>query len=121
MILVDTSIWIDHLKRTDPKLFELLHEGEVCTHPFIIGELASGNLKNRVEIIQLLKALPEVLVATDDEVLQFIEERHLYGKGLSYIDIHLLASTFINKVSLWTKDKQLSIIYLEINTKKNIF
>ena len=121
MILVDTSVWIDHLRKTDPKLYELLHRGEVCIHPVIIGELAIGNLKNRVEIVQLLKALHEVLVATDEEVLQFIEKRHLYGKGLSYIDIHLLASSLINKVSLWTKDKKLSNIYSEINSNNNIF
>jgi len=115
MTLVDTSVWIDHLRKADLELTKLLHKGEVCTHPFIIGELASGNLKNRIEIIQLLKALPKVLIATDEEVMQFIEDRHLYGKGLSYIDIHLLASSVINKVSLWTKDKRLAVVYSEIN------
>lgn len=121
MILVDTSIWIDHLRKTDLKLFNLLQKGEVCIHPFIVGEIACGNLINRVEIIQLLKALPEVQVASDGEVMQFIENIQLYGKGFGYIDIHLLASSFINKVSLWTKDKRLSAIYSELNLNKNIF
>ncbi len=98
-----------------------LQKGEVCIHPFIVGEIACGNLINRTEIIQLLKTLPEVLVATDDEVLQFIESRQLYGKGLGYIDIHLLASSFIEKVSLWTKNKRLSFAYSELNYNKNIF
>jgi predicted nucleic acid-binding protein len=118
MILADTSVWIDHLRKTDQKLFDILQKGEVCIHPFIIGEIACGNLSNRVEIIDLLRALPEVLVASDDEILQFIENRQLYGKGLGYIDIHLLASAFINKVSFWTRDKRLSRIYSDLNLNK---
>jgi predicted nucleic acid-binding protein len=115
MILADTSIWIDQLRKTDIKLFDFLQKVEVSTHPLIIGEIACGNLTNRIEIIQLLKALPEVIVATDDEVMLLIQSRQLYGKGLGYIDIHLLASSFINKVSLWTKEKRLSAIYSELN------
>ncbi|MBN2038981.1 MAG: PIN domain-containing protein [Spirochaetes bacterium] len=72
MILVDTSVWIDHLRKKDQKLFELLHNGEVCTHPLVTGEIARGNLKNRTEIIELLKALPELQTAMDDEILHFI-------------------------------------------------
>ncbi len=119
MILADTSVWIDHLRKTDSKLSGILQKGEVCIHPFIVGEIACGNLANRDEIIELLKALPEVSVASDDEILQFIENRQLYGKGLGYIDIHLLASSLINKVSLWTNDKRLSDIYSELKLKKN--
>ena len=111
MILVDTSVWIDHLRKKDLILSDLLHKEEVCIHPFIIGEIACGNLVNRNEIIILLKALPEVVIAIDEEVLQFIENRRLYGKGLGYIDIHLLASSLLNNISLWTKDKRLSTIY----------
>lgn len=114
MILVDTSVWIDHLRKTDQKLFEILQNGKVCIHPFIVGEIACGNLTNRVEIIDLLKALPEVLMVSHDEILQFIENRELYGKGLGYIDIHLLASSFINKVPLWTRDKRLSAVSSEL-------
>lgn len=114
MILADTSVWIDHLRKRDPELSEILQKGEVCIHPFIIGEIACGNLTNRIEIIELLKALPEVLAASEDETLQFIENQKLYGKGLGYIDIHLLASSLINKVSLWTKDKRLSDIYSDL-------
>jgi len=115
MVLVDTSVWIDHLRKKDTKLFELLHEGEVCIHPFVIGEIACGNIINRTEILRLLKALPEVLAATDDEVLHFIENHKLFGKGIGYIDVHLLASSFINKVTFWTKDKSLSAIYSKLN------
>ncbi len=118
MILVDTSVWIDHLRKTDPELSDNLQNGEVCIHPFIIGEIACGNLTNRVEIIELLKALPEVLVASHDETLHFIENQKLYGKGLGYIDIHLLAATFINKVPLWTRDKRLSVVYSELKLKR---
>ncbi len=121
MILVDTSVWIDHLRKKDEKLFNLLLEGEVCIHPFIIGEIACGNLNNRIEIIRLLKALPEVLIANDDEVLLVIDNRKLYGKGLGYIDIHLLASSLINKVPLWTKDRRLSDVYSELNINQNTF
>jgi predicted nucleic acid-binding protein len=121
MILVDTSVWIDHLRKRDEKLFNLLNEGEVCIHPFIIGEIACGNLNNRNEIIHLLKALPEVLIANDDEVLHVIEKRQLYGKGLGYIDIHLLASSLINSVPIWTKDKRLSSVNSELNITQNTF
>jgi predicted nucleic acid-binding protein len=121
MILADTSVWIDHLRKTDQVLFDFLQKGEVCTHPYIIGKLACGNLSNRVEIIQLFNALPKVLVATDDEVMQFIENRKLYGRGLGYIDMHLLASACIDKVELLTKDKRLSDIYSELNINKTIF
>ncbi len=114
MILVDTSVWIDHLRKKDLTLFGLLQKEEVCIHPFIIGEIACGNLVNRNELILLLKALPEVVIPSDEEVLQFIENRQLYGKGLGYIDIHLLASSLLSKVSFWTKDKRLSNIYSEL-------
>ena len=81
--------------------------GEVCCHPFIIGELACGNIKNREEIILLLRALPQGLMAEQDEVLQFVEQHALYGKGLGFIDIHLLASCLLSDILLWTKDKKL--------------
>ncbi|MBU1564285.1 MAG: type II toxin-antitoxin system VapC family toxin [Proteobacteria bacterium] len=107
MILVDTSVWIEHLRYGTVGLETVLDEGNVACHPFIIGELACGNLKNRTEILTLFKNLPVVAVANDDEVLKFIEGRQLMGKGLGYIDIHLLMSALLAGIPLWTFDKRL--------------
>tara|TARA_B100000315_G_scaffold228943_1_gene238146 strand:+ start:10981 stop:11340 length:360 start_codon:yes stop_codon:yes gene_type:complete len=107
MVLVDTSIWISHFKEGNSHLKELLEDDSVVCHPFIIGELACGGLKNRKEIISLLKALPKVQTAESDEILQFIESKRLFGKGLGFVDVHLLASALLTKVLLWTADKPL--------------
>jgi len=107
MVLVDTSVWVDHLRRGMVGLDLPLSEGQVLCHPFIIGELACGNLKNRTDILSLLRTLPGVRSAEDDEVLQFIEKHRLMGKGLGYIDAHLLASSFLSHAPLWTLDKRL--------------
>ncbi len=107
MVLVDTSIWVSHFREGSPKLKALLEKGEVICHPFIIGELACGNLKNRKEILTLLHALPMASLANHEEVLQFIEERHLMGLGLDYVDVHLLASALLSQSPLWIKDKKL--------------
>lgn len=109
MILVDTSVWVDHLHKGVPELVELLERGEVLVHPFVIGELACGNLKDRGDVLDLLAALPSAVVAGDEETLFFIDERKLMGKGLGYIDAHLLASvTLTDGVQLWTRDKRLA-------------
>lgn len=107
MILVDTSIWISHFKKTNSRLTKLLLNELVACHPFIIGELACGNIKNRKEIISLLKALPQAQVAEDDEILQFIEHKNLMGTGIGIIDVHLLASSLLTNLDLWTADKRL--------------
>ncbi len=107
MVLVDTSIWIDHLRSGNAKLTALLNDGEAAIHPFIIGELACGNLKNRKEIISLLHALPHIDKADDDEVLFFIEKHKLMGLGIGLIDIHLLASCKLGNSTILTKDKRL--------------
>lgn len=91
MILVDTSVWVSHLRDGNVRLDRLLYNGDVVCHPFIVGELACGNLKNRTEILSLLQSLPMAVKAEHEEVLQFIENNQLMGKGLGYIDIHLLA------------------------------
>jgi hypothetical protein len=109
MVLVDTNIWIDHFRKTDPRLVALLNTGSVVCHPFIIGELAAGNLKNRVEILSLFKALPKVPVVESHEYLTFIDSQGLMGKGLSFVDIHLLASAVLARVPLWTGDKRLAL------------
>jgi predicted nucleic acid-binding protein len=107
MVLVDTSVWVSHLRDGKVGLEKLLIDGEVVCHPFIIGELACGNLKNRYEILTHLQSLPMTILAEDDEVLKFIENNQLMGKGLGYIDIHLIASAVLTDVPLWTLDKTL--------------
>lgn len=108
MVLVDTSVWVAHLRQGANGLDALLRGGRVVCHRFIVGELACGNLKNRPEIISLLQRLPEAIQARHEEVMQFIENYGLMGKGLGYIDMHLLASARLTGVSLWTLDKRLN-------------
>jgi predicted nucleic acid-binding protein len=107
MVLVDTSVWVSHLRVGNVGLEKLLSGGEVVCHPFIIGELACGNLKNRREILAHLQSLPMTILAEDEEVLEFIENNQLMGKGLGYIDVHLIASAVLTDVPLWTLDKTL--------------
>lgn len=107
-MLVDTSIWVDHFRHHEARLAELLDDGLVVTHPFVIGELACGNLAKRNEVLELIGALPSVPVADDQEVLAFVESRRLMGRGLGWIDAHLLASAALASVPLWTSDKRLS-------------
>lgn len=115
MILVDTSVWIDHLRKGDEVLVSLLNNSGVFTHPFIIGELACGNLKNRDTFLSLIKNLPATPLVRDDEVLYFIDRNHLMGRGIGYIDVHLLASLALSKHSfLWTHDKRLAILAAEL-------
>ena len=107
MVLVDTSLWVDHLREGNARLAIMLNEGTVVCHPFIIGEIASGTIRNRLEILSLLQSLPMAETVEQNEVLQFIEHNKLAGKGLSYVDIHLLASAVLTGIPLWTLDKQL--------------
>lgn len=107
MILVDTSVWVRHLRDGEATLKALLEEGKVACHPFIVGELACGNLRNRAEILALLQALPTAKVASHEEVLQFVERRQLMGKGIGYVDAHLLVSAALTEIPLWTFDRQL--------------
>ena len=108
MVLVDTSVWVRHLREGDPGLEKLLNDGEVMCHPYIVGELACGNLKNRHEVLLLLQLLPPATLANHEEILQFIEENQLMGKGLGYIDVHLSASAVLSGVQMWTHDKRLN-------------
>lgn len=110
MILVDTSIWIDHLRSGSSALAALLPNDLVCTHDFVIGELACGNLRNRAEVLGLLQSLPRLAVATEGESLFFIEQQHLMGCCIGYIDVHLLAATVMHGARLWTKDKRLRLV-----------
>ncbi len=114
MVLVDTSVWISHFREGNKKLITLLEEGRVMCHPFIIGELACGNIKNRKLILSLLEALPMVVQAEHEEVMLFIGQHKLMGKGLGYIDIHLLASALLTGVNLWSLDKRLKKAAMEL-------
>jgi hypothetical protein len=107
MVLVDTSIWISHFRENNSHLKKLLIDESVTCHPFIVGELACGNIKNRKEIILLLQALPQTLVAEGDEILAFIEHNKIMGIGIGLIDVHLLASALLTNLPLWTSDKKL--------------
>ena len=108
MILVDTSVWVDHLRRGDAQLVELLERGAIVMHPFVVGEIACGSLADRSTILELLQDLPTAVVADNDEVLGFIERQGLHGKGIGYVDVHLLASIALTDgAKLWTRDKRL--------------
>ncbi len=108
MILVDTSIWIDHLHRSEPELVRLLERNEVSVHPMVIGELALGSLANRTQVLTLLERLPHTRTATADEVLSLIELASLASRGLSLVDVHLLAAVLLTpECLLWTRDRRL--------------
>jgi predicted nucleic acid-binding protein len=115
MVLVDTSLWIDHLQKGNVHLENLLLNMEVACHPFIIGELACGNLKNRSEILSLLHSLPMAPSVENDEILHFIERNKLMGSGLGLIDVHLLASARLAHIQLWTSDKKLLNTSVSLN------
>ena len=108
MILVDTSVWVDHLRHGDPALSELLHARQIMTHPFVIGELALGSLRQRDTVLGALRELPQSVVASDDEAQIFIERHKLYALGIGYVDVHLLATTLLSPdAKLWTRDRRL--------------
>jgi predicted nucleic acid-binding protein len=110
MILVDTSIWIDHFRSSNSHLASLLKVNSAAIHPWIVGELACGNLARRANVLGLLKSLPQVPVASENEVMFFLERQHLAGKGIGYIDVHLLAASTLASIPIWTADKRLAQI-----------
>lgn len=107
MTLVDTSVWMDHFRRRNELLADLLHGGEVLLHPFVVGELALGGLRSRAEAMSLLASLPQLPVAGHDEVLALVESRRLAGTGIGWVDAHLLASALMAGVGIFTADKPL--------------
>ncbi len=107
MVIVDTSVWIDHFRDSNTRLVALLESDTVAMHPFVLGELACGNIHNRKEIIALLHALPKASCVEDDDVLFFIERHHIMGQGIGLIDAHLLAACHVDTALLWTMDKRL--------------
>jgi predicted nucleic acid-binding protein len=107
MILADTSVWVDHLQRRNAELAALLVDEHVLCHPFVVGELACGRLRNRREILALLHALPQAHTVEHDEALEFIEIHQLMGTGLGWVDVHLLAAAALVRAKLWTFDRRL--------------
>jgi predicted nucleic acid-binding protein len=115
VILVDTSVWINHLRAADERLAALLAEHEVLGHPFVAGEVALGHLRQRDVIMRSLQRLPQAAVASDREVLRFIENERLYGRGVGYIDAHLLAAVQLTpEAKLWTRDRPLQRVAAEL-------
>jgi len=110
VILVDTSVWVEHLRQGLPRLATLLLEGEVLIHPWVIGELACVNLRNRSQVLELLQGLPAATVARDAEVLLLIERERLMSRGIGYMDAHLLASALLSHCRLWTQDRHLAAV-----------
>jgi predicted nucleic acid-binding protein len=108
MVLADTSVWIQHFRQGEPRLADHLSQGLVLMHPFVAGELACGNLKNRAAVLSDLHALPPAILASDAEVSRFIEDRRLWGRGLGWVDAHLLAASVLSQCEFWTLDKRLS-------------
>ncbi len=115
MILVDTSIWVDHLRAGNKALTAMLNAGIVMVHPFVIGELALGNLRQREIVLDSLSDLPHVSVATDTEVLHFIDRHALFGRGIGYVDAHMLAAVQLTgQAELWTNDRRLHGVALQL-------
>jgi predicted nucleic acid-binding protein len=108
MVLVDTSVWVSHLRDGNAELANLLNDGRVLCHPLILGELACGNLKDRTVILSFLQLLPMSIEAEHHEVLSFIENNRLMGKGMGYVDVHLITSAVLTGVPVWTLDKKLA-------------
>lgn len=111
---MDTSVWVDHLRHGDAALSAALLAGQVAMHPFVMGELACGNLRARAEVLGLLQALPQMPVATDKEVLFFMDAHELMGRGIGYVDMHLLAATRLGVHRLWTRDKRLHTVATQL-------
>lgn len=121
MILVDSSVWVDHFRHGDPALSERLNRRQILSHPFVIGELALGSLRQRDVVLDALRGLPRALVASDEEVQVFIDRHSLFGIGIGYVDAHLLAATLLNAGShLWTRDKRLRDAALHLGVEAGV-
>lgn len=115
MIIVDTSVWIEHLRAADEVLTALLNGGEVLGHAFVIGELALGSLQQRDVFLSRLQDLPQAVVASDEDVLHFIDRQTLFGRGIGYVDAHLLAAARLTAGSrLWTRDRRLQAVSAQL-------
>ncbi|MGV3577648.1 type II toxin-antitoxin system VapC family toxin [Brevundimonas sp.] len=111
LVLADTSVWVDHLRSPDPLMLEFAGQERLLIHPYVIGELGMGNLRRRDEFIRSLRRMDHVIRARDDEVTRLVEENRLYGLGLSWVDVHLMASCLLmDGVHLWTRDRRLNTV-----------
>jgi predicted nucleic acid-binding protein len=119
MVLADTSVWIQHFRKGEPALAGRLVEGMILMHPFVVGELACGNLRNRTTILSDLQTLPQAVLASNAEVLRLLEDRQLWGRGLGWVDLHLLASAMLSKCEFWTLDKRLAQAAKELGLSWN--
>jgi len=115
VLLVDTSVWVEHLRRGFPALAARLELGEVLGHPFVLGELALGRLRQRGEILDLLRRLPQAVVAGDEEVMKLIGRQGLDGSGLGWVDAHLVASALLSRARIWTLDRRLATVGRQLN------
>jgi len=116
VILVDTSVWVEHLRTGDERLMVWLDRGEVLAHPFVVGELALGNLRRRGAFLSHLRDLPQAVVASDEEVLRLIDRQALFGRGIGYVDAHLLAAALLTAGSkLWTRDRRLQAVAAQLD------
>ena len=113
-MLVDTSVWVDHFRRRNPRLVHLLEAVQVLIHPYVTGELSCGHLAQRRDILNLLQALPALPLVEHGEVIEFVDSNRLFGRGLGWIDMHLLAAARLAHVPLWTLDKRLAAAAAEL-------
>lgn len=120
MILADTSVWIDHFRRNNPLLATLRDQGRILGHPFVLGELALGTLRQHATVLGAFRALPQSTVASDDEVLGLIEREALPGAGLGYIEAHLLAAARLSAARLWTRDKRLAFVASQLGAEAHL-
>jgi len=121
MTLVDSSVWINHLRKAEPRLTDLLDNDQVVVHPCVIGELALGSLKDRSRILHDIQLLPLVSLASDGEILEWIERRRVFGKGIGWVDAHLLLACVLNNVELWTVDRTLASVARSCGAKLSVF
>jgi len=121
VVLVDTSVWIGHFRQNEPALAALLNDGAVFMHPAVLGELACGNLKNRKVVLDALSKLPAAVTASDKAALHLIGDQKLWGRGIGWIDMHLLASALLSECALWTLDKELSRAGVDVGLKRSTF
>ena len=116
MILVDTSVWVEHLRTGDERLTAWLNRGEVLAHPFVVGELALGHLQRRAAVLSDLWDLPQAVVASDEEALRLIDRHALFGRGIGYVDAHLLAAALLTAgTTLWTRDRRLQAVAAQLD------
>jgi len=114
VILVDTSVWVDHLNKGNAALVSELSGANVCVHPWVVGELACGNLRARAQVLEYFQSLPQVPIAGEEEAMFFIEQHMLMGRGIGYVDVHLLASACLSQSSIWTFDKRLHTVAVKL-------